>query len=107
MNIRRGFLALAAMILGVGFLGALPQQAQAQTITCTITDTTGPDGNNVWPFNSNVTACTGTTELAAMQHGLYAVYHQYQRVRNGVVVGVGPQLKALNPRVFLFNSPAD
>ena len=32
MNIRRSFLALAAMILGVGFFGALPQQAQAQTV---------------------------------------------------------------------------
>ncbi len=34
MNIKRGFFALAAMILGVGFLGAFPQQAQA-AISCT------------------------------------------------------------------------
>lgn len=34
MNIKRAFLALSAMLLGVGFLGAFPQQAQA-AIVCT------------------------------------------------------------------------
>lgn len=38
MNLRKTFLALAAMILGVGFLGAFPQQAQAAVPTCATVD---------------------------------------------------------------------
>lgn len=38
MNIQRGFFALAAMILGVGFLGAIPQQAQAAVPSCALVD---------------------------------------------------------------------
>lgn len=37
MNLRK-FLALAAMILGVGFFGAFPQQAQAAVPTCATVD---------------------------------------------------------------------
>ena len=39
MNLKRSFLALVALILGVGIFGAVPQQAHAQTygnVTCTV-----------------------------------------------------------------------
>lgn len=50
MNLKRGFLALAAMILGVGFLGAFPQQAHAVTlngVTCNLAN----DSSTLFPHN--------------------------------------------------------
>lgn len=68
MNLKRGFLALAAMILGVGFLGAFPQQVQAQAITCTAV----PKSITDWPYagSTNSAKYCGTATSA-----------------NGVVVG--------------------
>jgi hypothetical protein len=56
MNLRRAFLALGAMILGVGFFGAFPQQAQAQTVTCAPVNSSPSQ----WPLASNVQECTGS-----------------------------------------------
>ena len=68
MNIRRAVLALGAMILGVGFFGAFPQQALAQTVSCTPV----PKSITDWPYagSTNPAKYCGTATSA-----------------NGVVVG--------------------
>lgn len=71
MNIRRGFLALAAMILGVGFLGAFPQQAQAQTITCAPAYTHNPP--DLWPDDGWTQYCgTATLTNGRTMNGSYS-----------------------------------
>ncbi len=62
MNLRKTFLALGAMILGVGFLGAFPQQANAQAITCTAV----PKSITDWPYagSTNPARYCGTATSA-------------------------------------------
>jgi hypothetical protein len=85
MNIRRSFLALAAMILGVGFLGAFPQQAQA-AINCT----PAPKSITDWPYSGSVNpteycvnTVTGTGASSAngvaVADGLHSFPKLYQR----------------------------
>ncbi len=58
MNIQRGFFALAAMILGIGFLGAFPQQAQAYTPKSPCVAFNSPGTS--WPTNGHFFICDGT-----------------------------------------------
>lgn len=62
MNIRRTFLALGAMILGVGFLGAFPQQAQA--VTCTDYRQINPAASTVYPNDGHYFVCGTFTPVA-------------------------------------------
>lgn len=67
MNLRKTFLALGAMILGVGFLGAFPQQAQAQVPTCTDYRTINPSVNQEYPNDGHYFVCFNATNQASEQ----------------------------------------
>lgn len=67
MNIKRSFLALAAMILGVGLFGAFPQQAQAQVPTCTDYRAVNPAANQEYPNDGHYFVCFNATNQAAEQ----------------------------------------
>lgn len=95
MNIRRAVLALGAMILGAGFLGAFPQPAQAQTFGCVEVD----DSKNFWPYENTSYYCTGTS-LANGQSMASAVdgfSHGY----------VTEEIRSHGVKYVLWHTPAD
>gem|GEM_PF-3639119 len=63
MNIRRALLTLGAMILGVGFFGAFPQQAQAQTPFCVPSN----PNSTPWPPTNSTLACQNSSYFGIMR----------------------------------------
>jgi len=109
MNIRRGFLALAAMILGVGFLGAFPQQAHATVVACQPTNPTQsqfPYGNWTMRCGTVLTAAEGQ-QMSGMVNSITGQTKQeLARANNGNLPDAnGRPLNGV--RFFLFENPQD
>jgi hypothetical protein len=83
--------------------------APAFAVTCTLTNTSGPQGTNIWPYSTQVVGCTSVTsaDLQAVQGGLWATVTEYTNTQNGVAAGYGPTLQAEKPPVYIFNTASD
>jgi len=101
MNLRRTFLALGAMILGVGFFGASPASA-AQTYfpaansPCKVYTLAG----STWPTNGHFFLCDGTTSPT----GTASVVMNTARNAHASLRG---KLDAEKVDVFVFPSPVE
>ena len=111
MNLRRTFLALGAMILGIGLFGAIPQQAQAAVVTCTATDPT----QSQYPYGQWSKRC-GSTAVISVAEGQQMstlvntlpgqVFDEHKRANNGNLPDASA--RPLNgTRFFLFANPQD
>jgi len=108
MNLRRTFLALGAMILGVGLFGAFPQPAQAAVVACTATD----PGQTQYPYGQwsmrcgSITAAEGQQMSTLVNQLTGQTKQEHKRANNGNLPDASA--RPLNgTRFFLFANPQD
>ncbi len=105
MNIRRGFLALAAMILGVGFLGASPAQATphyvpaAPCIEWNVASTTWPTAD---AGDTHFFICDGSYQNH-MNPSSQAIAVRNQAQAQAAVIRT--KMKSVHTDVFVWMSP--
>lgn len=102
MNLKRAFIALGAMLLGVGFFGAFPQQALAYTPKPPCVPFNSPGTS--WPTNGHFFICDGTYQsgIPASAEALSA-----RQAANNTVAALKTKLLAAEVDVFFFYKPED
>jgi hypothetical protein len=99
MNLKRGFLALAAMILGVGFFGASPAQAYTPQFPCVSFNSPGTS----WPTNGHFFICDGTGPGTGLGPSSQAI--AVRNAANSTRTNAKTKLNNAGVDVFVFISP--